>query len=536
MRKRVADVLIFVGLIGTYILAARIGLSLDAAAGFASLVWPPSGIALAALLLLGVRVWPAIFIGALIANLLTGAPLPVALGIACGNTGEAVLAALALRQVKGFSVTLENVRSVMALCLVAAVLSTLVSATVGSMSLLLGHIITTERFGRVWSMWWIGDAVGDLIWAPLFLVWARRPRYHFARSSGEVLALSGMIGLASLSFYGELRFVPRAVDSFYEAGLFLLGLLWAALRFGQRGAATTAFAISKLAVLATVLGYGPFVQARLSEGLLPLQTFMATIGATVLLLGATVVERVVALEDTRRAEEVASEANLAKSEFLAIMSHELRTPLNAIGGFAQLLQEGVHGTLNERQADDVARILRNEKQLLTIIDELLSFVSVEKGQPAVEGQTLKVTDAFDAVEPVMQPEFEEKHLVVQREVAPPQLAVHADPQSLQQILLRLLSNASKYTKDGGTITLGADREGPSVRIWVADNGVGISNHEIKRVFDPFVQAERGTTRRYSGVGLGLSIARALARRMKGEITIASTEGRGTTASVQLPSA
>src|SRR3982751_1547991 len=138
MRKRVADVGIVVGLIGIYILAARIGLSFDAAAGFASLIWPPTGVSLAVLLLLGVRFWPAIFIGAVIANLMTGAPVLVALGIGCGNAGEALIAALLLRRVSGFSVTLETVRSVIALFLFGALLSTLVSATIGTTSLYLG--------------------------------------------------------------------------------------------------------------------------------------------------------------------------------------------------------------------------------------------------------------------------------------------------------------------------------------------------------------------------------------------------------------
>ncbi len=537
MHKRVADFAIAVGFIGIYVVTARIGLSLDATAGFASLFWPPTGISLAVLLLLGIRFWPAIFIGAVIANLLAGAPLLVALGISCGNTGEALAAALLLRRTAAFSVALENVRSVLSLFVLGAILSTLVSATVGATALFLGHIITASQFRDVWSMWWIGDMLSDLIWAPLLLVWLRKPHSTFPAHGIEAVALGATALLAGLLiFFSALPLLPHTVSPFYQAGLLLLVLLWAALRFGQRGAATAAFVISKLAVLATVLGYGPFVQVRLSAGLLPLQTFMATIGALFLLLGATVVERRRALDEARLAQEVASQANVAKSEFLAVMSHELRTPLNAIAGFAQLLQENVHGTLNEKQADDVARIIRNEKQLLSIIDELLSFVSVEKGEATVEGRDTKVADAFDAVEPVMHPEFEAKHFVLQRAVAPPQLSVHADPDSLRQILLRLMSNASKYTDDGGTITLGADRDGESVRIWVADTGVGISQQQIKRVFEPFFQAERGTTRRYSGIGLGLSIARALARRMKGELTITSTEGRGTTASVVLPAA
>jgi signal transduction histidine kinase len=537
MRKRVTDVVIFVGLIGVYILVARIGLSFDAAAGFATLVWPPTGISLAVLLLLGVQLWPAVFIGAVVANLLSGAPVLVALGIGCGNSCEALIAVWLVRRVPSFGVTLETIRGVVALFLFGALFSTLVSATIGTTSLYLGHIISAAQFSKVWSTWWIGDSVADLIWAPIILVWARRPQVRFTHRVGEGFALGAMVILAGLmTFFSDLPLMPPAVSPFYQTGLLLLVLLWAALRFGQRGAATAAFGISKLALVATALGYGPFVQTQLSAGLLPLQTFMATVGAIFLLLGATAVERRRALDEARRAQEEASGANLAKSEFLAVMSHELRTPLNAIAGFAQLLEENVHGPLNEQQADAVARIIRNEKQLLSIIDELLGFVSAEKGEVTVESQDLKVADAFDAAEPVMQPEFRRKHFVVQRALAPPQLAVHADPKSLQQILVSLLSNASKYTNDGGTITLGADRDGATVRIWVADTGVGIAHEEMKRVFEPFFQAERGTTRRYPGVGLGLSIARTLARRMRGELTIASTEGSGTTASVVLPAA
>ena len=102
--------------------------------------------------------------------------------------------------------------------------------------------------------------------------------------------------------------------------------------------------------------------------------------------------------------------------------------------------------------------------------------------------------------------------------------------------MRLMSNAAKFSKDGGAVTLGAQREGDSVRIWVRDNGVGIAQREIDRVFEPFFQAERATTRRASGIGLGLAIARNLARRMEGEVTLSSEPGGGTTASVLLPAA
>jgi signal transduction histidine kinase len=296
------------------------------------------------------------------------------------------------------------------------------------------------------------------------------------------------------------------------------------------------FCVSAAAAVGTALDYGPFVVPDLSEGLMMLQTFMAIVAATCLLLGATIAERSIAHEKVRRATEEAEKANRAKSDFLAVVSHELRTPLNAISGFAELLRSGVYGELNEKQTDAVQRIEKNEKDLLSLVNEVLGFVDADKKAVAVESKDVQVAEAFDAVEPLIAPDVQRKHFVVKRELARPRLAVRADPKSLQQILVSLLSNASKYTGDGGMITLGADRDGEKVRIWVRDTGIGIPKEEIQRVFDPFFQADRGTTRRYAGIGLGLTIARDLARRMAGEVTIASEAGRGTTACVVLPAA
>ena len=137
---------------------------------------------------------------------------------------------------------------------------------------------------------------------------------------------------------------------------------------------------------------------------------------------------------------------------------------------------------------------------------------------------------------MMEPELQRKQASLKRDDIRSGLTVRADPKSLQQILLRLLSNAAKYTDEGGMVTIGAEREGKTIRIWVRDTGAGIPQAEIDHVFEPFFQAEHATTRRVSGIGLGLTIARDLARRMEGEVTLASKVGTGTTASVILPAA
>src|SRR5688572_5909781 len=209
MPRRVIDIVSVFGLAAIYVMAARLGLALDAVADFATFVWAPTGISLAALLLLGKRVWPGVFIGAAIANALTRASLPVALGIAIGNTLEALLGAHLLRRRPQFRPTLENAGSVIALIVFAALLSTLVSATIGVATLYLGGALATTNILATWRAWWVGDMVGALLIAPPLLVWATQPRVPFRRHWRETLALCVVLLAATITaFFGGLRGIP----------------------------------------------------------------------------------------------------------------------------------------------------------------------------------------------------------------------------------------------------------------------------------------------------------------------------------------
>ncbi|HMC53630.1 MAG TPA: MASE1 domain-containing protein [Gemmatimonadaceae bacterium] len=537
MQRRFADTRAIVVLAAIYIATARFGMSFDRMAGFAALVWPPSGISLAAVLLLGNRVWPGIFIGGAIANILIGAPPLAALGIGIGTSAEALVGAFLLRRARNFSMTLETVPSIVELIVFGALLSTTISATIGVGSLFLSHSVVATQFPGAWRAWWVGDMVGILLFTPIVLVWMRRPAARFPQSLAERIALAvAIVAVNALTFFNDLPHVPAIATPFHQMDLFISVMIWAALRAGQRGLVTATVCSSATALVATVSGFGPFVFGDVHESLLSLQTFMAIVAATSMLVGATIAELHIANERAQAANALAEEANRAKSEFLAVMSHELRTPLNAIAGYSQLLATGVYGSLNEKQTDAVGRITRSERALLGIIDQLLALVKIEKGDAGVHNQPVRVAEAFDKVESIVRPEIDRKHFVMKRDIHRPSLAVRADQQGLQQILVSLLSNASKYTEDGGVITLGADRVDGRVRIWVSDTGVGIPQDAMEKVFEPFFQAERGTTRRFSGVGLGLTIARDLARQMSGELTIASAAGSGTTATVVLPAA
>jgi signal transduction histidine kinase len=534
-RKRWEHALAVGALAIVYLVAARAGLMMDAVAGFATLVWPPSGLALAALLVFGAGLWPGVLIGAFVANLLAGAPVPVALGIGVGNTLEAVLAVYALRRIPDFQVSLERLGDVIALIVLAAGFSTMVSATIGVTSLYLGEIISSAQLAETWRAWWLGDLIGDLLVAPVLLVWASRPRMQRdPKRRLEALALGIAVIAASLLVFGGPAGPASATGKFAQAYMFFPLLIWAALRFGQRGAVSAAFIVSVIAIWGTAMGHGPFVRPALYQSLIALQTFMGIAAATFLVLGATISERHRAEEEMRLAHARAAEANMAKAEFLAVMSHELRTPLNAISGYVDLMSLGVDGTLSEKQRTSLTRIQLNQQHLLSLIDDVLSFAKIEAGRLRIDVQTVLVHDVIETLEATIQPELQKKALTYSCDPCDNAVSVRADPEKLRQILLNFLANAIKFTAQGGRIRIGGEQQGESVRIWVTDTGIGIPGDQIVRVFEPFFQVEQGPTRRYSGIGLGLAIARDLARAMDGEVLLESTLGEGSTISLRLP--
>ena len=281
-------------LAAVYAGAAWLGLQIHAVNGFASLVWPATGIALAALLSGGSRYWPAIAAGAFAANLLAGAPLAAAAGIAVGNTLEAIFGAWALSRIPGFDSSLRRVTDVVGFIVLAGVFGTMISATVGTTSLLLTGTLRAAGFSITWRDWWLGDLVGALVVAPLLLTLRSGPRRRDAKTLLETAALVLSVVGASLFLFYE--------SSDLSVSLLSPLLVWAALRFERRGAARATFVISAIAVMATMQGLGPFARAGVEEDLFALQSFMALTAGTFLVLGAAVAERRRSEEDRRAAE------------------------------------------------------------------------------------------------------------------------------------------------------------------------------------------------------------------------------------------
>jgi PAS domain S-box-containing protein len=245
------------------------------------------------------------------------------------------------------------------------------------------------------------------------------------------------------------------------------------------------------------------------------------------------VERLLAVSEHARAE--AESANRVKAQFLTVMSHELRTPLNAIGGYTDLLQMGVRGTLNEDQVQFVERIQLSQRHLLGLINEVLSFAKLETGGVSFNMADTPVCPILASAQALVQPQAEARGLTLVPIPCDEPIVAHCDPEKLRQIVVNLLSNAVKFT-DSGTISVGCFRDEGQVRVKVRDTGIGIAEDAQSTIFDPFVQVHSDLARRYEGTGLGLAISRDLARGMGGDITVESAAGRGSTFTLTLPAA
>ena len=239
-------------------------------------------------------------------------------------------------------------------------------------------------------------------------------------------------------------------------------------------------------------------------------------------------------EELEQRSAEAQDANRVKADFLANMSHDLRTPLNAIVGYVDLLDAEVRGPVTPQQRKDLHRIKRSGRHLLSLINEVLDFAKLEAGQIQFQFADVAVTDVLAELHPLVEPQISAKGLRF-KTACEPDLVARADRAKLDQILVNLVSNAIKFTDEGGSIDIVCRGDGSSVVAEVTDTGVGIPAEQLSAIFNPFVQVARHPySREDHGVGLGLSISRQLAWAMNGDLTVTSTPGAGSTFTLLLP--
>jgi signal transduction histidine kinase/CheY-like chemotaxis protein len=521
-----------------YFGAGTLGLSLAILQPNASAVWPPTGLALAALLLFGYRLWPAVFIGAFLVNLAIKTPLAPSLAIATGNTLEAVAGAILTRRFANGLAAFDRAAGISRYVFCAVLPSTALSPTIGVTALtLFGKL---NNYFPVWLTWWTGDFVSDLVVAPLLVVWFTRPPVRLQpKRLIEALCLA-----AALLLYGRVIFgagLPGGSARHPLAHLGIPLLLWAALRFRHRGATAAALIVSAVAVWGTLHGSGSFAVGGPNDSLLLLQAFIGTSTLTALVLAAVVTqheraqtERQALLDREQAARAEAERANLAKDQFLAVLSHELRTPLTPVMLTASIME--ANDQLPQAVRADAHTIRRNVELEARLIDDLLDLSRIANGKLNLNLQPVEIHALLEAVREMTNPDAASKRMSLHWKLDARNDRVQGDAARLQQVLWNLLKNAVKFTPEGGQIHVRTRDDGSdTIAVEITDSGIGIGEEALPRIFTPFDQGGQATTRRFGGLGLGLAISKAIAQMHHGAIAAQSPgEGRGSTFTLTLP--
>ncbi len=520
-----------------YWLAARLSLNLALVHGQVTPVWPPTGIALVAFLLVGRGAWPAVALAAFAVNLPIGPSLAGAAVIAAGNTLAPLVAVELLHRVD-FHRELDRLRDAVALIVIGALGGMAISATIGSSVLVLSGSVDVANFWSTWAVWWTGDAMGVLLVAPLLLsVLVKAPTVP-SRASGEEepIRIRWRRGLEWAGLVAGTGIVTYVVFQ-NRLGLQYLVLpviMMSAWRFRLRGAAPAALIASGVAIWSAIEATGPFSGETLFEKMVTLQVFNVSVALTSFLLAAFVEMRE-RQQEMSRLYASAQLGNETKTRFLHMAAHELRTPITVVTGYLSMLSDGTLGNVPEGWRNPLEMLLGKARELNGIVADLLEASRIEaKALPRSHDQIDLRTVVEDATERA-RPRAGLLGGEIATHLPPDPVPLNGDAKQLGRILDNLINNGLTYSTRAPRLRITVSSEGARALVRVADNGAGIPPSERERVFERFQRTNDTTFRHVSGTGLGLFISRQLAEGHSGSLVIeSSTPDDGSVFALAIP--
>ena len=387
----------------------------------------------------------------------------------------------------------------------------------------MGGYAAWHEYPSIWVTWWLGDASGALVFAPLIITWAATGaslRGRWIEVSLLALALVGVTAFVFGGLYEPLRNYPLAF-------LCIPPVVWAAVRFGPRETSTAIAALSLLAAWNTHRGLGPFALVG-SDNLVVLQAFMATVAIMTLAMSALVAERGRVEEErlrllaaAQKARVDAEAATLAKDEFLAMLGHELRNPIGAIATAIHVLDRSVAFRGDAARARDVVR--RQADHLTRLVDDLLDATRVATGKISLNRHPVDLASVTSrAVEALATAGRIGDHDLL---LDVHSVFVNGDATRLEQVVSNLVGNALKYTPASGTIRVTVAQDNRRAILRVTDTGIGMVPELLPHIFDLFAQGERGLDRTEGGLGIGLTLVKHVVELHGGSID-ARSEGAG----------
>jgi signal transduction histidine kinase len=518
---RVAEVL--VAALG-YFLLARASLLFASLNASATPIWPPTGLAIALVLVRGNAMLPAILVGALAANFATTPNLVTASTIALGNTLEAYIASALLHRWADGERVFHSPVGIGKFAAVVIGAAAPASATVGVIALAATGFAAWNTLAAVWITWWLGDLAGAILIAPALVLWVRTVRGHETRAIGlqTFLAYAGaaLVGLLAFSPLSPTPAGPRSALAF----LAILPLLWSALRLGLRDTATTALIISAFAIWGVLTGSSSFNQSSLNESLLLLVAFIVAATLPSLALAADRRETQSALDQTR--QELAQSQKLeALGQLTGGVAHDFNNLLMAISGGLRAL---------DRQEEERKQTMETLTQTLErgagLTKQLLTFARREPLRP----ETIDMNQAMTGVRSLLAQSLSDA-IHVEVRVAPGIWPVRVDRGQLELAILNLAINARDAMPEGGSLLIQVENVvsgSQGVCVTVTDSGTGMNADVLARAFEPFYTTKPAGL----GTGLGLAQVYSFAKQSGGSASIDSTPGHGTSVSITLPRA
>ncbi len=510
----------------TYWIAARLSLTLALVHGQVTPIWPPTGIALVAILVLGRSVWPAIFAGALAVNLPIG-PSPLgAVFIATGNTLAPLVTTELLRRVD-FRLELDRLRDAAAIIGLGALVSMSISASLGTSVLVLSGTVSPSDFWPTWAVWWTGDAMGVLLVAPFLLS-------LLPGSSGPALTFrSGAV------FAGLLGGIALATWALFQTPLHLEYLVFplimvAAWRYRLRGAAPAALMASGVAIWSAVHGTGPFATGTLAQKMITLQVFNVCVALTSFVLATFVTTRERQEEMTRlyAASKAASEA---KSAFLNMAAHELRTPITVLAGYLSMMGDGSLGNAPDSWAVPLQILKTKTGEMNRIMESLVKASQIDAKVTPLKGQVIDLRNVVEDAVVRARPRADLLHADISTKLAIGVLPVNADKEELGRVLDNLINNSLSYSAPPARLFIDVSRDSERALVRVKDDGVGIPEDQREQVFARFYRGANPAVAKVPGVGLGLYISRQLAEHHSGSLVLeSSTPEEGTVFTLAIP--
>lgn len=510
----------------TYWAAARISLDLALVRGQVTPVWPPTGIALVTFLMLGGRMWPAIALGAFAVNLPLG-PTPVAAAlIACGNTLAPLTATVLLRRA-GFRPQLDRLRDAIALVLLGALIGMTISASVGTSVLTLSGAVPMSNFAATWAVWWAGDAMGVLLVAPTLLTFIPRPQVIRSglRRSLAVVAVLCAVGVTTYLIF----------ESSYRLEYLVLPLIAiVAWRFRLAVAAPAALIASVIAAWSAVHGHGSFASESLLEKMVTLQAFNVSLSLASFLL-ATYAEAHERSDEIARLYLSASLALTAKNDAIQVAVHELGPPIAVLTSYLAVLSDGKLGPAPRKWTAILNVMADKAWQIDRVIGEVAEAARIEARSGAAKPAILDLRETVRQAARRAAPRAEIVNAEIATNLGSELICVDADPRQIGRILDNLLHNSLTYSIRSPRIKLDTLVEGKRAIVRIIDNGVGLTEVERSRAFQPFQRTDDPAFHSVPGVGLGLYASQKLAEVNKGRLTLERSEpGVGSCFTLELP--